>query len=258
MENRNRKVEIKSLGKSKFGGLAIYPNTSGVTLTPQLNKAGGYNTGLTKEEEEELEKILNLPKGSLNKKNGDFWHAQEIKVKSKTVLDLSDESQYIKYKWLTASTRVCPSPNDLIKYPQAEYVIVDEETIAKQESKNIDWEIEAFEIFTKLSQEEMRGLLKVFGVKADNASMDMIKTKTHKILKANPEVFIATAKDKNLKTRIIIEDMIDKQIISRWKTFFKNGDEIIASSMEELVEFFNNPKNSAIVAGLKNRLEKTK
>lgn len=257
MLNREKKVEIRSLNKNKFGGLAIYPNSTGVVLVPQLTKAG-FRTGLTKDEEKEFEKALNLKEGELSKKS-EFWGEKiDIRVKTKTTLDLSDDWDFLRYKFACAHTRICPSPLDLAKHSDADFVIYDEESQAKVESASINWEIKAFEAFVKLSEQEKKDILKLYGTKTEGANLDIVNTRLHKFLKADPERFVKTVEDKDLEIKVFIEDLLDKAIIKKNKSFFMNGDDTIASSTEELVEYLKHPKNSAILASFKGRLETRK
>ncbi len=256
MENRTRKVEIRSLNKNKFGGLALYPYSSGTVLVPQLTKSG-FKTGLTKAEETQFEEALNLKKGELGRKS-ELWSTVEIRVKNKAILDLSDDWDYLKYKTLFENTRVCPSPTLTHKYANAEYVLVDEEADAKLESIEIDWEIKAFEHFVKLSEKDKKGVLRIYGVIADNANIDIINTKLHKFLKENPKRFVETLEDKNLENKIFIAELLENEILTKHRNLFKNGDDIIGNTTEEVLEYISNPKNSSIVANFKTRLAKSK
>ena len=258
MENRNRRVEIRSLNKNKFGGLSLYPYSSGTVLVPQLTKAG-FKTGLTKEEETLFEEALNLKKGELSRKS-EFWSGieSELRIKNKAILDLNLDSDFLKYRWILENSKVCPATKDLSKYPNAEFVIVDEESEAAEDAKQINWEIKAFESFVELTEADKKGVLKIYGVKADSASIDMVNSKLHKFLKLDPKRFVQTIEDKNLKTKVLIEELLEYSIITKSKNFYKNGDDIIGASTDEVLEYLNNPKNSSLLANFKSRLEKAK
>jgi hypothetical protein len=257
MEDRQKKVELRSLSKNKFAGLALYPYSSGVVLTPQIGKTG-YKTGLTKEEETQFEEVLNLKKGELARKNGDFWHMQEVRIKNKVVLDLSDDNDYLKFRWLTDSTRVCPSLTLVNKYPNAEYVLIDEQAEAKKESIDIDWEVKAMEHFMSLSTEEKRGILKLYGSPSDNVNEDMVKTALYKKVKIDFERFVKTIEDKDRETRIFIEELLEHDVVTKQKNFYKNGDDTIGNTTDDVLEYLKNPKNSSIIANFKSRLIKAK
>ncbi len=259
MEERNKKVEIRSLNKNKFGGLSLYPYSSGVVLVPQLTKAGAFRTGLSKEEEVHFEDVLNLKKGELARKS-EYWAGVgcEIRIKNKIVLDLEDDSDFLKYKWALENSRICPALTEISKHPNAEYVIIDEESVAKADAIDINYEIKAFKHFVELSNEDKIGLLRIYGIKAADASTDMINTKLHKVLKQDPKRFVQTVEDKHMKTKVFIEEMLEHRILTRDRNFYKNGDDIIGSAIDEVIEYLGNPKNSSILANFKGRLDKAK
>lgn len=254
MEDRNRKVEVRSLNKNKFGGLGLYPNSSGVVLVPQLIK-GGWKTGLTKEEETHLEKSMHLKEGELNKKS-EFWSTLELRVKNKIILDLTDDTDFLKYKFANVHTRIAQSMEKM--QFGAEFVIIDEETEAKADSIKINYEIEAFSIFTKLTEDNKKGILQLYGIKTPFTSTDMVNSKLHKFLKQDPKKFCEIANDKSKDIKILIEDLLNAGIIKKEKFFFKNGDDVIGTSTEEVIEYLKAPKNSAVYSSFKVRLQKIK
>lgn len=258
MEILKGKVEVRSLHKTKFGGLAQYPNTQGVVLTPRLGSSGSYLTGLSKEEEGELERLLNVTPGTLNARNVEFWAGIEIRIKNKTTLDLSNPMDYVKYKALLNDPKVCPSSMELNKYPSAEFVIYNEEAEASKEAAKVDVKIEAAEKFHELSEEEKREVLILFGKGSMRlASPNLIKTTLFRLMEENPRLFLNTLKDPNLKTLVFIEKLIEGGVLRKKGYDYIYGDDILGSGINSVVDYLNNPKNANVVVSLKTRLDKT-
>lgn len=259
----NKKIKIVSTGKNKFSGLSSYPRT-GKTLSTELGKSGLYNTGLTPEEQSALEEMLMLKTNSLSKKPADengtnFWANLEIKLNAKgnNELNLEDPIQYIKYKALLASSKVCNSPLEKHKWPAAEWMIVDDEQVAEVEAVEIDKEVEAIEIFNELSEEDKKGLLKLYGKRGlEKSKPELIKSTLYKELKKDPIKFVKTAKDKSLKTRVLVEDFLIAKIVTRNGNYFKNGDDPIGNSMEEVISYFEDPRNQSVKIALQGKLKK--
>lgn len=262
----SKKVKIINLGKNKFSKLTSYDRTFKV-LTVQMDRSGLYKTGLTKEEESYFEKKLGKKEGELSRKPADddkgsnFWARLTIKFAPtrNNELNLEDPIQYLKYKALLASDKVCNSPLEKSKWPNAEWMIVDEELDAEVEAVEIDKEVEAIEVFNDLSEEDKKGLLKIFGKRnLDKVKPELIKSSLYKELKKDPVKFVKFAKDKSLKTRVFVEDLLEKKIIVKHGNYFKNGDDPIGNSTEEVIAFFDDPRNQSIKIALKGKLEAKK
>lgn len=260
----NKKIKIVSTGKNKFSGLASYPRT-GKVLTTELSRSGLYCTGLTEQEQEYFEEKLSLKKNSLSKKPADengsnFWANLEIKLNAKgnNELNLEDPIQYLKYKVLLASSKVCNSPLEKHNWPSAEWMIIDEDAVAEVEANEIDKEVIAVEVFNDLSEEDKKGLLKLYGKRGlENSKPELIKSALYKELKKDPIKFVKTAKDKSLKTRIFVEDLLTEKIITKNGNYFKNGDDPIGNSTEEVISYFEDPKNQSVKIALQGKLKKS-
>lgn len=261
----DKTIKLRTIQKAVFGGLARYPK-SNVVITTELGPKG-YKTGLTIDEEKYFEEYLGLDKGTLSQSpretdegrgiKSNFWANLEIRFPNKMItLDLNKAMDYLKYKVCLSSSKVANSISELYKYPDALFAIIDEEELAQVENHKVDLEVEAYELFMAMNDSQKKGVLKLFGKRGiENTSPAIIKSTLAKILKSDPAEFIRVVKDKNIQTKIFIEDLLETRIISRAGNYFKNGDDPIGNSTEEVVGYFENPKNSAIVAALKSKLE---
>lgn len=250
-------IVIRSLNKDKFNGISRHAKTT-YTLTTELGP-GGYRTGLTKEEEIRFEKELGLKEGTLNKKSI-WWSEVEIKIPAKQLkLDLSDPINELKLKVMQASSKFANSQLELNKWPNAQYVIVDEQEEAELESIIIDKEITAYEKFMNTTVEDKRGILKLYGKRGvDNTTESLVKTTLHKELKADPDKFLKIIEDKDLKTKMFIYDLIEYNILTKVKNYYKDGDEVIGGSMEEVIAYLNTPKNNTLKVSLQDKLSKAR
>jgi len=156
IEVEKREVTIQRLNKSQFGGLSIYPK-SVTTLSTEMGKDKLYKTGLTEAEERKYEKILGLPEGKL-KRNSIFWAELSIRIGDKSLkLDLDNPLDYLKYKVCLQSTKIANSIVEKSKWPEALFVIFDEEEEAKKENVKISAKRKAYAKFGTMGHEEMRG-----------------------------------------------------------------------------------------------------
>jgi hypothetical protein len=164
----------------------------------------------------------------------------------------------MKYKVLLATSKVANSEIEK-NNPIADYFIVDEEAKAKRESESFDYVWEAMELVLSLSPDEKRGALRLFGKKGvDELSEVMLKSELTKELNRDPKLFVTVLKDKKLKTRMLIEELIEYKVLTKAGGYYKNGEDTIAASTEEVVEYFDDLKNQSVRLAMETRLKKNK
>ncbi len=253
-----KQIVIKPVVKSKFAGLSSYSNTRTSLEGAQLGSSG-YKTGLSKKEEQEFEEALSLKKGELAKSNGTFWgsvlnisfpndKAYYMTIDPDNVMDV------IKYKVLLNHSRVANNEVEMLSNPMVEFYIEDNEAKAKIEEVQINYKMEAGEEFSKLTGEDKKGILKLYGKKGVNDLSDLvIKTKLYKEMETNPNKFLQLVRDKDIKLRIEIEEMLEAGVLSKKGQYyvFNNSTnlgepEVIGSSIDEVVGYFKDYKNQSI------------
>lgn len=257
-----KEVIIRRIPRAGFFGITAFPKST-VGLGAELGKHG-FKTGLTKDEEAYYEDKLGLKPGDLNPHSkwwGDVFNVEHIirlfSTKSTTLVLDSPLSQ-VKYKVLLASSKIAPSEIEKNK-PGAEFYIVDEEAKAKMENEIFDYEWEGMELVLKLTPEEKRGALRLFGKKGvDTMSETVLKAELRKQIEKDPKLFVDTLKDKRLKTRMFIEDLIEHNVLKRSGNYYMNGEDTIATSTDECIEFFEDIKNQSVKLALETRLKKAK
>lgn len=257
--NKLNTIKIRPIAKQKFSGISSFPN-SVTTLGCELGKSG-YKTGLTSEEERKFEIELGLPKGTLQR-NSNWWGNLSIRIfnDKDTNIDCEGTMGEIKKKILFESTKILNTPSEKDKWPKAEFMIIDPEAEAIYEEKQLDYEIEALEFFSELSISEKRGVLKLYKAKAgiDTMSEKVVKTELAKELKKDPKNFVKLVTDKNLKTKVLVADLVEYKIIHKEGNYFTNGDDPIGNSTEEVVAYLNDIKNQSVKLALESKLDSMK
>lgn len=257
-----KEIVIKRIPRPGYFGITSYPKST-TTLGAQITKYG-FATGLTEEEEKYYEQKLGLKPGELNR-HSKWWdevfnvyHVLKPFNTKPTTLVLDNDINQIKYKVALASDKIANSEIEK-NNPNAEFYIVDEEAKAKKESEIFDYEMECMELILSLSPDEKRQALRLFGKKGvDTLSESMVKSELHKESKKDPKSFIDTLKDKRLKTRMFIEELLDYRILMRKGNYFMIGEDTIAGSTDECIAYFDDIKNQSIILTLQNKLKKLK
>lgn len=256
-------VKIKSAAKAGYFGISSYAK-SVTTLGCEMSLKGSWKTGLTPEEEAYYEAELKLEKGSLSK-HSKWWsdvfndtYAIRLHNTKTTELQLDNPINQIKYKVLLESSKVANSEIER-KKPNVLFYIDDVEAKAKSEIEVFNYEFEGMGAIHKMSPEEKRNTLRLFGKTGlDTTSEMMLNATLVGELKKNPKAFVETINDKDLAIKGFIKDLLEKKLISRKGNYYMHGDDTIANSTEECVEYFNDIKNQSVKLTLQTRLNKLK
>ena len=251
-------IVIRPVTRLKFSGVSAYTRTTTKISTEINGETGLYKTGLTAKEAKDFEEALALPKGSLGPKSP-WWGDIVIRLNNDkaTYFSFSGVLDEIKYRVLVQSSKIANSELDIYNSPNVGFYIDDPEEKAKVESMSIDYELDAIEEFQKASVETKRSLLRLFGKKGlDDISETMLKAELYKKMKANPKMFVQYVKDPAMKVRALLEEAIEKRVLSKKGVYFYNGEDLIGSSTDEVIGYLSDIKNQTVKLAIENRVRK--
>lgn len=259
-----KQIVIRPITKTKFSGISSYVKTKTIYTTQLDQKTGLYKNGLTLKEEKEYEIALNLPAGTLSKKQdlnkgSNFWGDIEIILNNDkpTFFTLMGPMDEIKEKVIRAHDKIANSEFELSKKPGCLFFIDDPEEKAKLESSVIEYKLLAIEKFQDLAIEEKRSLLRVLGKSGiDNMSETMVKTELFKKVEDNPKHFLDTANDPNMKIRSLLSEAIEKRVLTKRSSTFFYEEDAIGSSTDAAIEFLTDVKNQMTKLGIENKVKK--
>ena len=254
-------VKIKRVPTPGYFGITSY-SKSVTTLGSEISKTG-FSTGLTPEEEKYFESELNLKPGELNK-HSKWWgevfnteYALRLNNTKATELTLDNPINQLRYKVLMASSKVAKT--ELEKNPNHVFFVDNAEAKAIKEMESFNYEFEGAGLIHKLAPEDKRGALRLFGKTGlDNLSEAMLNAQLYKEMKNDPKAFVAALTDKNIKTSMLIKELVEKGIIKRKGNYYIHNDDTIAHSTEECISYFNDVENQSVKLILEGRLKKEK
>ena len=227
-------------------------------LTVQAMKGSGVlNTGLTEEDERRLEDKMNMSPGTLSRYNKDYWTMFRIDVpKQGVILNLAYPEDELKYLVLKAHQRVANSEMERFDSPFAEYVMTSQEQEAKVENKKSKLKRKAYKVFSNMNTTEMRDVLKVMGKRAgDDASVDFVESQLDKIVTDNPENFLSTVEDPTFKMRAFIDDCTSSRVLIKNGTKYQlPGGDTVGFTLEQTIEYLQNPDNQEVYLDLKGKM----
>ena len=243
-------VELKIKKKNPWAGLIKYKSCFDY-IAPYFTRSGSIYTGLTPEEERYFEKALGYEEGHLSK-SSDFWTTFCVKVGSRTVLlDDSIPRQAMIIKFLSGHKRVATSLDKLTA--GKDYLLINREAEAIEANKQNKLRRDAIKEFDKLSLEQMRKCLRLFGIKADNMSNELVESTLFNVVDKQPKKFFDKWIDnKSKETEFILEEAIAKGVIRKDKTHYFYGSDMFADSLDEAIAYLDSKKNQDLKLAIIN------
>lgn len=254
-----KSIIVKPITRPKFSGVSSYVKTT-TKISTEMNEHGVYKTGLSPKEATDFEIALGLPKGTLGPKSP-WWGDITIRLNNDkpTFFSFAGVMDEITYRVLLQSSKAANSELEVSKYPNIGFYIDDPEAKAAVESTQIDYELEAIDEFQKATIENKRSLLRIFGKKGlDDMNETMIKTELYKRMKANPKLFVEYIRDPHMKVRSLLEECVEKRVITKKGSYYYNGEDMIGASTDEVIAYLSDIKNQTVKLALETKVKKAR
>lgn len=241
--------------KNPWAGLIKYKSCFDY-IAPYFTRSGSIYTGLTPEDEQYFEKALGYEPGHLSK-TSDFWTTFCVKIGSRTlILDDSIPRQAMIIKFLSGHKRVATSLDRL--NAGKDYLLINREAEAIEANKINKLRRDAIKEFDKMSLEQMRKCLRLFGQKADNMSNELVESTLFNFVDKQPKRFFEKWVNNSKKeTEFILEEAIAKGVIRKDKTHYFYGSDMFADSLDDAIAYLDSKKNQdlklAIITETQNK-----
>ena len=246
-------VELKIKKKNPWAGLLKYKHCFDY-IAPYFTRSGSIYTGLTPEDERHFEKALGYPEGHLSK-TSEFWTTFCVKVGTRgLVLDDQFPLQALQIKFLSGHKRVATSLDKLSA--GKDYLLINREAEAIQKNKQNSLRRDAIKAFDTLSLDDMRKCLRLFGIRADNMSNELVESTLFSLVDKQPQNFFTKwVNNKTKETEFLIESAIAKGIIRKDRTQHYYGSEMLADSLEDCIAYLDAKKNQDLKISIINQVE---
>jgi len=246
-------VELKLRKKNPWAGLVKYKNCFDY-IAPYFTRSGSIYTGLTPEDEKKFEKALGYAEGTLAK-SSPFWQTFTVKIGSRSmILDDQFPRQEMIIKFLSGHKRVATSLDKLTA--GKDYLLINRQAEAIEQNKINKLRRDAIKQFDKLTLDEMRKCLRLFGVKSDNLSNELVESTLFNLVDKQPKKFFDKWVDNKSKdTEFLIEEAIAKGVIRKDRTQYYYGSEMLADSLESCIAYLDAKKNQDLKLSIINQVE---
>ncbi len=246
-------VELKIKKKNPWAGLIKYKSCYDY-IAPYLTRSGSIYTGLTPEDEKYYEDKLGYEAGTLAR-SSKFWDTFVVRIGSKTLL-LDDQfpRQAMIIKFLSGHKRVTTSLDKLDA--GKDYLLINREAEAVEQNKQNKLRRDAIKEFDKLSLDQMRKCLRLFGVKSDTMSNELVESTLFNLIDKTPKKFFAKwVENKTKDTEFLLEESIAKGIIRKDRTQYYYGTEMFGDSLDEAIAYLDAKKNQDLKLSIINQVK---
>lgn len=246
-------VILRFARKNPWAGIAKYKNCKDYIST-YWTRSGNRYTGLTPEDARRLEKEIGYEEGYLAPQSA-FWKRYAIALGTKdVVLHTERPEDELAYLFLKNHRRVANGIANI--RPVHDYVLVNKEAEAEEANRRNKTKREAFAEFNKMSIEDMRKCLRLYGRKTDNISNELVESSLFELIENNPErYFLLWVNNKVRDTQYIIEAAISKNVIRKSKNLYYYGTDIIGRSLEDAIANLNDKKNQDLKLTILQEIE---
>ena len=217
-------------------------------------RSGNIYTGLTAADAERLEKEIGFEQGKLAP-NSSFWDTFAVKVgKKDVILDTDRPEDELKYLFLKGHKRVANGLNKIT--PATDYVMINRDSEAEEANKINKIKREAYREMDKMSIEDMRKCLRLYGIKSDTMSNELIEAKLTEQIEESPKKFIMKwVENPNKEINFVIEEAIAKNIIRKNRAQYYFGTDLIGNGLEDVIAYLKDKKNNDIKMAILNEIK---
>lgn len=237
-------VIVRILKVNPWTGLTKWPTTFDY-VGPYWTRSGNIYTGLTNEDARRLEKALGKQEGELNP-NSDFWTTFAVRIGAKDlILNTDRPMDELQYLFLKNHKRVAVGLSNID--PSKDYVMINSDAEAEQQNKANKTKREAYRELDKMSIEDMRKCLRLYGMKSDTMSNELVEAKLTEQIEKSPEKFMlkwVNNADKDIN--YLIEEAIAKNIIRRNRSQYFFGTDMIGNGLDDAIAYLKDKKNQEI------------
>lgn len=242
-------VIVRILRVNPWTGVTKWPNTFDY-VGPYYTRSGSIYTGLTQEDARRLEKELGLEEGTLNP-TSDYWTTFAVRLGAKDlILNTERPLDELQYLFLKNHKRVALGMSNV--NPSKDYVLINSDAEAEQANKRNKTKREAYVELDKMSIEDMRKCLRLYGMKSDTMSNELVEAKLTEQIEKSPEAFLLKwVNNPNKEMNYLVEEAIAKNIIRKNRTQYFFGTDMIGNGLDDVIDYLKDKKNQDILLAIK-------
>jgi hypothetical protein len=217
---------------------------------------------LSAKEIAEFEKELRFRPGQLS--DPEFLADYCVQIPSEGLtLDLSVPEDLLRYYLLSALSFVAKNIGELKLKNKTSvetlYLMSNPEEEAEAKNTSRKFVAKSWALYDEMGVDEMRDVLYFLGRNPKDMSEKVIREKVGDEIENNPKKFAKIVQDPLFKDTVFIKKCINYDLLQQRGNSISQDGQVLAVSLEDAIEYFNEPKNqSAKVALLASLQDKDK
>ncbi len=246
-------VIVRIMKVNPWTGLTKWPTTYDY-VGPYWTRNRNIYTGLSTADARRLEKALGKQEGELNP-DSEFWDTFAVKIgKKDVILDTDRPLDELQYLFLKGHKRVADGLSNM--NPSKDYILINKDAEAEQTNRINKAKREAYRELDKMSIEDMRKCLRLYGMKSDTMSNELVEAKLSEQVETSPEKFMLKwVNNPNKEINFVIEEAIAKNIIRKSRTQYFFGTDLIGNGIDDVIAFLQDKKNQDIKLAILNEIK---
>lgn len=246
-------VILRLLKKDPWAGVYKYKDCKDY-ISSYFTRSGNRYTGLTEEDAKRLEKAIGYAEGHLGP-NSDFWKTFTVVLGAKDkILHTENPMEELQYLFLKNHRRVADGVRN--QNSSKDYLLINKNTEAEEANKYNQVKIDAIVEFKKMTAEQIRKCLRLFGYRPDSISDDMARAKMFEIVETDPKKYFAKwVNNKARDTEFILETAVAKNIIRKNRTSYMYGTDTIGGTKEDAIAYLNEKANQDLKLTILQEIE---
>lgn len=206
------------------------------TIACTLDKFGNIKHGFTKEEVAEYENEHSITMDRA------YWADFRVVLSdSSKTFDLSNPHHRLHVKFLRQHPMVADIGEAITQ--KTIYRMIDEEFEADKAAGKLENKTIAYKYLESMDADDARGFLRLYGVKGDKLSKNVIMKRLNENLEDNVDKFIKLFEDKNKDWKILLKELVTFEVVRKNKTHFYWGEIHLGENEEIAVTFLRDKEN---------------
>lgn len=246
-------VIVRIIKKNPWSGIVKWSSCYDY-IASYWTRSGNLYTGLTAADADRLEKEIGYTQGHLAPTSL-FWDTFAIKLGAKDLtLNTDRPEDELKYLFLKNHKRVADGLNKIT--PSTDYLMVNVDAEAKEANKVNKTKREAYKEMDKMSIEDMRKCLRLYGIKSDTMSNELIEAKIAEQIEQSPNTFILKwVNNPDKEMNFVVEEAVAKNIIRKNRTQYFFGTDMIGNGIDDVIAYLKDKKNQDILLAIKQEIK---
>ena len=140
--------------------------------------------------------------------------------------------------------------------PSKDYLMFNKDSEAEETNKRNKVKRDAYREMDKMSIEDMRKCLRIYGMKSDTMSNELVEAKLSEQIETAPEKFMLRwVNNKDKEFNFIVEEAISKNIIRKNKAQYYFGTDLIGNGLDDAIAYLKDKKNQDILLAIKGEIK---